>query len=148
MLLIPLVILSGLTLFMAGFAVGIVGIAVRLLTGRTELVASGAMIIRAIDQLPFGIGTDRSHVYLIGDEQGAVKIGISHDPVERLASLQTGHPESLVLLSKVSYRTSADARAAETNLHTVFAAQRMNGEWFDLSDRQLRQAHRIARRLR
>lgn len=137
-----------MTLFMTGFAVGIVGIALRLLTGRTEWVTSGAQMIRAIDQLPFGLGTDRSHVYFISDEQGAVKIGISHEPGERLAQLQTGHPESLALLHSVSYRTSAEARAAETNLHTVFGAQRMNGEWFDLTDRQMRQAHRIARRLR
>ena len=137
-----------MTLFTAGFAVGILGIVLRLLTGRTELVTSGAEMIRAIDQLPFGLGTDNCRVYLIGDEQGAVKIGISHDPNERLATLQTGHPESLALLHSVSYRTSAEARAAEGNLHLVFEAQRMNGEWFDLTDRQVRQAYRIARRLR
>ena len=141
-------ILSGLTLFTAGFAIGIVGIALRLLTGRSGLVTSGAQMIRAIDQLPFGLGTDRSHVYFISDEQGAVKIGISHDPCERIATLQTGHPESLVLLHAVSYRSSAAARAAESSLHYVFEAQRMNGEWFDLTQRQLRRAFRVARRLR
>ncbi len=147
-LVFPLVALSAITLFVVGFIVGIVGVVVALSTGHTRLMTSGAQMIRSIDQLPFGLGTDRSHVYFISDEQGTVKIGISHEPNERLASLQTGHPEPLELLHAVSFRTSAEARMAESAMHHAFAEQRLNGEWFDLSDRQLRRAFRMSRRLR
>lgn len=54
---------------------------------------------------------------------GPIKIGISRDPVRRLASLQTGHHETLRLLAVME----GDDRD-EAVMHRRFSCQR--GEWF------------------
>lgn len=66
-------------------------------------------------------------VYFIqATESGHIKIGYSVDPSARLAQLQTGHFDKLVLLGQV-----AGDQSVERMLHVRFAAWRMNGtEWF------------------
>lgn len=72
-------------------------------------------------------------VYLIQCvESGAVKIGHADDPVKRLAQLQTGNPGTLALLG--SFRGGA---VEEGELHTRFAGDRLQGEWFDLDEADL-----------
>jgi len=138
-----------LAMFAAGLTIGLAGAAVLALTGRSGGVNAGAELIRSIERLAFGSWRrGRTFVYFIRDEFGATKIGISADPHQRVATLQTGHPEALYLHNTVPCRSGADARAVEGDLHDCFARQRMNGEWFDLDDRQLRRALRLARRWR
>lgn len=57
-----------------------------------------------------------------------VKIGVSHRPRERMASLQTTSSEPLFLLATVKGK-----RLEEQMLHKRFAAHRKWGEWFDAS---------------
>lgn len=66
----------------------------------------------------------RGQVYFIsrGD---AIKIGFSRDPRDRLAALQTQHPEVLELI------TSAPGTVRhERSLHQKFDHLRITGEWF------------------
>lgn len=63
-------------------------------------------------------------VYVVG-YGSYVKIGISANVMERLASLQTGAPEKIVL-----YAVLDGWAAEETALHRRFAQYRLNGEWF------------------
>lgn len=65
-------------------------------------------------------------VYAIqqGDD-GPIKIGIASKPWERLATLQTASPYRLRGLA--AWPGSA---AEEAALHEVFAADRLEGEWF------------------
>ena len=129
-----------------GLTIGLAGIPVRLVSGHSGLVHIGASLIRSIEHLtPIRGGT---FVYFIQDGQAATKIGISGDPAQRVASLQTGHPEPLHLWKTIRCRSSADARAVERDLHMYFERQRMNGEWFDLTERQMRRAVKLARRWR
>lgn len=63
-------------------------------------------------------------VYFIGSGS-AIKIGRSVNPRKRLASLQTAHHDKLELLAVMPGDTHTEA-----NLHLMFAAYRLNGEWF------------------
>lgn len=58
-------------------------------------------------------------------EQRLIKIGYSNDTRTRLGELQVGSPVELRLLG-----TIAGSRATEAQLHTIFAADRVRGEWF------------------
>lgn len=54
---------------------------------------------------------------------GPVKIGRSKDPANRIATLQTGCAEKLILLHLLPWD-------AEKELHRMLAGWRMQGEWF------------------
>jgi hypothetical protein len=58
----------------------------------------------------------------------AIKIGFTaaDDVSKRLAQLQTGQPNKLSVLGSI-----AGNQDAERSLHAIFAAYRMNGEWFE-----------------
>lgn len=64
-------------------------------------------------------------VYVIGF--GAyVKIGFTAGPIEtRIARLQTGSPEKLVVIAEI-----VGDRSLEAGLHKQFRQQRAQGEWF------------------
>ena len=64
-------------------------------------------------------------VYFVGGSVGAIKIGISKAPLERLAILQTGSPIPLAILA-----LREGGRAAERDYHARFADHRLHGEWF------------------
>jgi hypothetical protein len=68
-------------------------------------------------------------VYLMRNKRnGFVKIGWSINPEFREKTLQSEEPE-ITLIWK-----SDGTRAAEAALHFKFAAKRLRGEWFELSD--------------
>lgn len=58
---------------------------------------------------------------------GPVKIGWAVDPAARLAELQTGHPDTLVIRRLVK-----GDRKLEAQLHRHYASARLRGEWFAL----------------
>lgn len=71
-------------------------------------------------------GGGETFLYFVQAENGGpIKIGLALDPEKRLAQLQTGHPERLVLCEVVWV-----TRSFERRLHTLFAAYRLHGEWF------------------
>ena len=70
-------------------------------------------------------------VYVIEGSHGAVKIGISSDPENRRATLQTGAPHHLFLAFAI-YAGDA-AFDVEQEAHAILAAHRMPGEWFAVS---------------
>lgn len=78
--------------------------------------------------------SDMYHVYFIGNEFGAVKIGVSKDIMKRLSTLQTGSSMELSLLRLLTFRgENADKKAyrCERVLHEEFQTHRICGEWFD-----------------
>ncbi|KAA3658655.1 MAG: GIY-YIG nuclease family protein [Chloroflexi bacterium] len=77
---------------------------------------------------------DTEYVYFIRlGRTKNYKIGKSNDPQGRLLSLQTASPYKLKLLH--TFRAD-NATAAEESLHAALHPQRMEGEWFKLSDEQ------------
>jgi hypothetical protein len=68
------------------------------------------------------------YVYLIQcTETGNKKIGVSKDPLKRLASLQTSNAGKLEIVFKVRAK---DAYRLEKDAHSKFASHRKHGEWF------------------
>lgn len=64
-------------------------------------------------------------VYFIQAASGPIKIGRAADARVRLAEIQTGSHEELVLLATVP-----GGRVVERQLHQRFAEHRIRGEWF------------------
>jgi hypothetical protein len=76
-------------------------------------------------------------VYLIATVQNGapsapVKIGISANPMVRLAELQTGSPFRLMLLGMLATPSRQVAREAEKWIHFCHPDKALHGEWFDI----------------
>jgi hypothetical protein len=85
----------------------------------------GALLGPAVRAMEDAIAQrDGSSVYFAaaGDR---IKIGWSRKVGSRIAQLQTGNPESVVLLA-----TMPGGRSLERTLHQRFAGARLAGEWF------------------
>ena len=84
----------------------------------------------------------KGYVYLIQDTNnpGRYKIGRTINPVQRLQQIQRGEA------GKLHYhfiRQTDNAPALERALHQKFASSRMQGEWFSLSGRQIREICKV-----
>lgn len=71
-----------------------------------------------------------TYVYFIQCGFGSVKIGVSDDPDERCATLQTGSQKPLRVIARFPMQNKAEAYAMERALHERLAPWRMKGEWF------------------
>jgi hypothetical protein len=60
---------------------------------------------------------------------GQIKIGFADSPNKRLADLQTGSTDKLVLIRSID-----GDKATEAALHERFAVHRLQGEWFTPAD--------------
>lgn len=71
----------------------------------------------------------KNYLYVIGNEVGHVKIGVTNnsDISKRIRSLQTGNSYKLEVLY---FEERYDAQKAEIYLHREFNKNRMSGEWF------------------
>lgn len=68
----------------------------------------------------------KGYVYFIqGQCGGAIKIGYSASPEKRLKELQTGYPDTLMILLMLP-----GSESTERALHREFEASRLQGEWF------------------
>ncbi len=73
-------------------------------------------------------------VYVITDGK-YFKIGYTDGAVEaRIDTLQTGNPNRLILVHQM-----VGNRALEKELHGTYAAKRLSGEWFDLTNKDLKE---------
>jgi Meiotically Up-regulated Gene 113 (MUG113) protein len=79
----------------------------------------------------------RQAVYIISTDRGVVKVGISDDPVLRLAQLQTGAPYPLRLAYAFVH---SDASRIEAMVHRDLRAKRCYGEWFSVTEAVARDA--------
>jgi predicted GIY-YIG superfamily endonuclease len=74
----------------------------------------------------------RHFIYVIGREEGPVKVGITSSLGSRLSAIQTGCHFKIEILH---YRECVDRSQAlehESIFHDVYACHRLAGEWFDL----------------
>lgn len=81
---------------------------------------------------------DYCYVYLMHDEaNGYYKIGMSNNPVYREGTLQSEKPTiSLVVCHK--YPSRKFAAAIEAALHNVYKDNHVRGEWYKLTDKDVR----------
>jgi hypothetical protein len=75
---------------------------------------------------------NEAQLYVIAEgANGPLKIGRSVSAKNRLASLQTGNPRSLMLVGWITM-SAADVIRAEQELHEELEPYALVGEWFDL----------------
>lgn len=95
---------------------------------------------------------NRDYVYFIGmaphHSNGSAlqlcKIGRAHNLNARMAQLQTGNPYKLHLISSCLVD---DAVAVELDLHQQYAVNRIQGEWFELTEGDILDVSRIMHEL-
>ena len=81
----------------------------------------------------------RGYTYLLTNGTHC-KIGITTKTVtSRIAELQTGSPTKIEISG---YSYNSNALHMEEYLHNMFAAKRLMGEWFDLSDEDVAIIHK------
>ena len=76
-------------------------------------------------------GSRSGYVYVIRGEHGAVKVGHSVDPPQRLGNLQTGSPFGLDIVHSVFIEK--DAEAVEASARQNLSRWLIRGEWFDVT---------------
>jgi len=83
------------------------------------------------------------YIYLI-QQQGSdlYKIGYSHNPSHRLEQLQTANGVKLELIE--TFRTDYKTKL-EKLLHKKFFKQQTLGEWFELSQEQVREFKNVCK---
>lgn len=82
---------------------------------------------------------DACYVYLMIDtSNGYHKIGISNHPNYREKTLQSEKPTIEKICAK-QFPSRIIAQSIESALHTAFASKRIRGEWFNLSEQDVKQ---------
>jgi hypothetical protein len=76
-------------------------------------------------------------LYLIAAKVGdrfvaPVKVGVSHGPMGRLATLQTASPRELGIVGIIAYPCREIALKMEDCFHETQGEKRLRGEWFDI----------------
>lgn len=85
-----------------------------------------------------------TYLYVIGAEDGPVKIGITSSLTSRMAMIQTGCPFPAVLWFVWPIFSREDAAMHERTIHAVYREKRLAGEWFDIPSSQGREAIEVA----
>lgn len=71
-------------------------------------------------------------IYIIGENEKRLKIGISEDCQKRLRELQTGNPNQLSLFWISEDLNKENAFVIEQLFHKKNAFRGIKGEWFDI----------------
>ena len=86
---------------------------------------SGEEIIRYIQE---NTKVELFVYFILNRDHNAVKIGMSHDPKERIKHLQKFMLDELEFLGCIS--CGENARKVEKELHRIFESSHIKGEWF------------------
>ena len=71
-------------------------------------------------------------VYIIGREEGPVKVGISRNPAGRLDQIKAGCPFEIDVICQASMPDRSAAFAIEYAFHSSNSDRRLSGEWFEM----------------
>jgi hypothetical protein len=81
-------------------------------------------------------------VYFVAPvEGGPIKIGTTGDPNKRFNTIQSCSPLPLHFVA-----IAPGGRDLESTYHTLFARERLHGEWFELSERLMDEVSSLVRR--
>jgi len=76
-------------------------------------------------------------VYIIGQKNGPLKIGITDNVENRLSILNVGNPIFLKVFFKFKTDTIEKAIKIEKGLHFHFRYKNIRGEWFDINENDI-----------
>jgi hypothetical protein len=71
------------------------------------------------------------HIYVVGVHENPVKIGIADNVETRVAGLQVGRPDPLVIFARLLVPTRC-ATKIERDCHVELSAHHRRGEWFNV----------------
>ncbi len=77
-------------------------------------------------------------IYVIGPASGHQKIGISKDVKTRLKSLQTGHPEKLIIHHTEPVNPKI-VKIMEKTIHRELNHKKKKGEWFSMTPQEAKE---------
>lgn len=80
---------------------------------------------------------DDCFVYVIGRDEGPVKVGISASPTARLSTIQTSCPFPVKLAQVFMCPDRDIARHIERSFHQTRREKCLYGEWFDYTPREV-----------
>lgn len=83
-------------------------------------------------------------VYFITDGE-YIKIGIAASLPNRVRQLQTGNARRLKALYVIPQKNQKESLNIERTMHEYFNGKRMNGEWFDIEEKDI---HTICKRFK
>lgn len=83
---------------------------------------------------------EKGYVYFLKAETGEIKIGKSMDPDKRIGQFSPKLPHET---EKIHTIKSNQPLVIEKTLHEIFEEKRKRGEWFILSETQLKKAKKI-----
>ena len=86
-------------------------------------------------------------VYFISAGATPIKIGVSYDPAERLAALQTAHYQKLSLLYTIQCKERSQAFELESAFHRWYDDAHVRNEWFNLTPKQIANDVRLLTKL-
>jgi len=78
------------------------------------------------------VSNEITSVYVIGRRGGPCKVGVSTDPMKRLASVQTGCAIPVEVWGYCTFSSRFVARRFERAAHKAMSERRMSGEWFNV----------------
>ena len=81
-----------------------------------------------------------TYLYVIGAENGPVKIGITSNLTSRLAMIQTGCHFQAAIWFVWPIFSREEAAMHEKTIHIVYQEYRLSGEWFNIPADQGREA--------
>jgi hypothetical protein len=96
-------------------------------THRSEIISGEYDKIKPVWE---GRNEEAGFIYCLHDQQGHYKIGLTKNLTQRIKQLSTQPPFKLTLIC--AFRV-VNASKYESILHLKYDAQRLNGEWFELS---------------
>lgn len=87
--------------------------------------------INKVDRERFSKNSEKTHwVYVISDNDGAIKIGRTNNPITRLNLLQGANKNRLTIDFIKKFRNNTSANKEEMRLHKLFKKDHIRGEWF------------------
>jgi len=87
-------------------------------------------ISELINSIDIDFECDDKFIYIAVEEKSLrYKVGISKNPVARVAQLQVGNPERLILIHQ--YKASENGNQSEIIAHKLLKDHKLYGEWFD-----------------
>lgn len=75
----------------------------------------------------------RDYLYVIGRDEGPVKVGIATAPLKRLTTIRTSCPFKIEILHIQPMRDRDHARKHERLFHRCMDERRLAGEWFSMT---------------
>lgn len=88
---------------------------------------------------------DWGHVYIIRSGH-RYKIGYTTGPVkQRVSGVQVGSPMKVVLVCAIPVR---EPKKVESDIHQVFSSRRTRGEWYALTQQDIKNLKKEERRAR